>query len=87
MLIASDGHPFYGEEYTAIPLTTTPRANAVEVLEEHFVEGRLPRRSYATPRNVVTLKHGSITKHAGTISEETVEQLIDRAVAFLRDDV
>lgn len=86
VLLSDDLHPFYGEEYTAVPVSTTPRELAVELSEECFGEGGLPRRSFAGPWNVVTLKHAMLSKHTGTLTEATIEQLIDEAVRYLRGE-
>lgn len=85
VLVTTTAHPFYGEEYTAVPVSTTPREAAVELSGECFSEGDLPRRSFAGPWNVVTLKHAAISMHAGTLTEATVEALVDEIVRYLRD--
>ncbi|WP_394741861.1 hypothetical protein [Natronococcus roseus] len=86
VLVSTEAHPFYGEEYTAIPLTTTPRSAAVELTDGRFLEGELPRRSYATPWNIATLKHEAISTHAGTLTEEATERLVERAIEYLRGE-
>jgi mRNA-degrading endonuclease toxin of MazEF toxin-antitoxin module len=84
--VSTAAHPFYGEEYTAIPLTTTLRPMAFEIADEYFVKRGLPRQSYASPWNVVTLKHEAISKHIATLSEEAIDSVVDRAIGFLRRD-
>lgn len=86
ILITTEAHPFYGEEYTAIPVSTTPRETAVELTDERFSEGELPQRSFASPWNVVTLKHAVISMHAGTLTEATVETLVDETMRYLRGE-
>jgi mRNA-degrading endonuclease toxin of MazEF toxin-antitoxin module len=86
VLVSTAAHPFYGEEYTAIPLTTTSRPMAFEITDEYFVEVGLPRQSYAAPWNIITIEHESISKHIATLSEEAIEGLVDRAIGFSRGD-
>ncbi|AGB38706.1 mRNA interferase PemK [Natronococcus occultus] len=86
VLISTEAHPFYGEEYTAIPLTTTSRSAAFELTETRFREGGLPRRSYALPWNIATLKHEGVSTHAGTLTQEATETLVEQAIGYLRED-
>jgi len=87
VLVSTEAHPFYGEEYTAIPLTTTPRPGAFELTDDRFLEGGLPRQSYATPWNIATLKHETVSTHVGTLTEGATEALVEQAIDYLRGDL
>ena len=61
-LICSNSRvPFHGEEYLAAIVTTTAREEAIELTDERFEAGRLPRQSYISPWAILTLKEWMIT--------------------------
>lgn len=86
VLVSTEDHPFYGEEYTAVPVTSTSRKAAIELTDRRFLEGGLPKRSFAVPWNLVTLKHTVLSVHAGTLSEVTIESIVDEIVRYLRPE-
>jgi hypothetical protein len=79
-LVVSDGsHPFHGEEYVGLAVTTTAHDRAEPIGTADWELGSLPAESYVKPWNPVILKHPDIEGVAGTLSESCV----DRAVAGL----
>lgn len=77
-LILSNGrHPFHGNEYIGCVVTTTARQQAVELDDEAFTRGGLPKQSYVSPWNPLTLKDGMIDKHVATVSDALVEDVVD----------
>jgi len=74
LLLSDDRHPFHGQEYIAA--TTTDRENAIALDADSFEEGSLPRRSYVSPWNPVTLKRYQIDKHVATLSEAVVDDVV-----------
>ena len=61
LVLSNDRHPFHGEEYVATVVTTTARPAAIELDEETFIRGELPRNSYVSPWNPVTIKDHMLT--------------------------
>jgi len=49
LILNDDGHPFPGEEYVTVTLTTTPHDGTVPIDDVDWVDGGMPRRSYASP--------------------------------------
>ena len=49
LILNNDGHPFSGKEYMMITLTTTPHEATIPIEPDDWVEGRMPRQSYASP--------------------------------------
>jgi len=84
LLISTDDHPFYGEEYSAVPVTSTPRRGGLELTDDRLREGELPVRSFAIPWNVVTLKHNLLSVHVGTATETATESLVERVIRYIR---
>lgn len=76
LLPSDDRHPFHGQEYIAAVVTTTERENAIPLEEDSFEEGSLPRQSYVSPWNPVTLKAFQIDKHVATVPETVVDDVV-----------
>lgn len=75
LVVSNDRVPFHGEEYIAAGITTTARDEAIELTDERFERGRLPRTSYVSPWAVVTLKAWMITKQPGLVTTTTVDDV------------
>src|SRR5699024_8453552 len=73
---ATTGHPFPDNECVGIVVTTTQRERAIPI-SAAFDEGGLPRESFASPWNPVTLKEEMISDGFGRITTETVDQIAD----------
>ena len=84
-LICSNGRvPFYGQEYIAVVITTTTRAEAIELTADRFEAGRLPRTSYVSPWSVLTLKDRMITKQPARATDATVDDVRRAMETYLR---
>lgn len=84
LILSNDRHPFHGEEYIAAVVTTTIRDSAVELEEGAFVRGGLPRRSYVSPWNPVTLEGSMIDKHVATVVAAVVDDVVAKLNTYLR---
>lgn len=73
LVVSDTQHPFLGEEYVVAGLTTAERPNAIELGDEDWVVGGLPRKSYVSPWFLTTLEHAAIERGVGTITTETVD--------------
>jgi len=49
LILNNDSHPFGDEEYMTVTLTTTPHDEGVPLDDADWVEGGMPRQSYASP--------------------------------------
>lgn len=77
LVINHDNHPFSGEEYVALSLTTTEREIAVRVQDSDWITGGSPEDSYIVPWNPATLKHGWVgDNRQGRIKENVVEEAV-----------
>ena len=86
VIISNDTHPFHGEEYVVTIVTTTERGRAVPLTDETFTKGSLPRQSYASPWNPVTLKDDQIEKHVATIAGNTVDEVVSELMTYIGTD-
>lgn len=80
VVLSNDDHPFYGEEYVVVGVTTTERERAVALTPETWAEGGAPKPSWASPWYVLTIKHATITDRLGCLTTATTDE-IARAVA------
>lgn len=83
LIISDDRHPFHGQEYIGVVVTTTERDDAIRLDEEDFIEGSLPRQSYLSPWNPVTLKDWMIDKHIATVSTTTVDYAVSELNQYI----
>jgi mRNA interferase MazF len=83
IVLSDDRHPFHGEEYIAAVVTTTNRENAIPVTSASFEDGSLPRTSYVSPWNPVTLKRYQIDKHVATLTQTIVDDVVAELNAYL----
>jgi len=84
LIVSNDWHPFHGEEYLAATITTTERAEAIELTDERIERGRLPRTSYVSPWSILTLKEWMITKQPASATARTVNEVRDAVSRYLK---
>ena len=82
VVLSDDQHPFYGEEYMVVGVTTSERGQAVELTPPTWGEGGAPKRSWASPWYVLTVKQATITERLGHLTPETIDRIAG-AVAHL----
>jgi mRNA-degrading endonuclease toxin of MazEF toxin-antitoxin module len=75
IVLSDETHPFYGEEYMVVGVTTTERNGAIELAPEAWAEGGAPKRSWASPWYILTLKHATVTDRLGQITPEATDQI------------
>jgi hypothetical protein len=84
-VVASDattGHPFPENECVGVVVTTTQRERAIPI-SAAFDEGGLPRESFASPWNPVTLKEEMVGDEFGRIITEAVDRIADEAARYI----
>ena len=82
VVLSDDDHPFYGEEYVVVGVTTSERERAVALTPETWATGSAPKSSWASPWYVLTIKHATISDRLGRLTPETTDE-IATAVARL----
>ena len=83
LVISDDRHPFNGEEYIVVGLTTTTRQEAIRVDTDKWAIGGLPKTSYASPWFLTTIKHADIDRGVGMLTNDTVNAIIDQIVEYV----
>jgi len=84
LLLSNDHTPFHGREYIAAVITTTDRSEAVQLTDDRFDRGQLPRTSYVSPWSVLTLKDRMITKQPAAVTVATVDEVPRELNGYLR---
>lgn len=72
----NDTHPFGDEEYMTVTLTTTPHDEGISLDDADWVEGGMPRQSYASPWAVASPKHAAIVRRQGRLKETFVQTVV-----------
>ena len=75
VVLSDDEHPFYGEEYVVVGVTTTERDRAVALTPKTWAAGGAPKPSWASPWYVLTVKHATITDRLGRLTTETIDEI------------
>jgi mRNA-degrading endonuclease toxin of MazEF toxin-antitoxin module len=83
LILNNETHPFGDEQYMTVTLTTTPHDGTVPIEESDWVEGGMPRRSYASPWSVASPKHAALIRRQGRLAESFVRSVVDELVTYL----
>lgn len=83
MILSDDSHPFQGEEYAVVALTSKQRPVAVEIENSDWQFGAPPGDSYASPWYVFTIKHADIANPQGSITDQKTDEIAKEAASYL----
>lgn len=83
VVLSNDDHPFAGEQWIAVALSTTPRSRAIELTEEAWTDGTLPQRSYAYPWAVVSPRIEHIEFVVGAVRSSFVAELTSEVTEYI----
>lgn len=83
LLVSNSTHPFFGNEYVGVVVTTKFRDEAIPLRKSAYRRGSLPRESFLNPWNPVTLKAVMIGKHAATVREAVVRNAVQSLNQYL----
>lgn len=83
-LVLSDAsHPFHGEEYAVVALTSKQRPDAIEISDDDWLFGGPSGDSYASPWYVFTIKHADISNAQGSVTEAMADTVATNASTYL----
>lgn len=83
LVVSDEEHPFHGEEYLVVGITTTERDDAFELRDDDWTVGGLPRQSYVSPWFVTTIKHASISRGVGELDPSLVDEIVTEVARHL----
>ena len=84
VVISNEDHPFSSEECLAVLITTTERDQAIPLPEEKFEKGELPKKSYASPWTITTLKTSAVQEKIGKLNSETIKEISDQVTTYIK---
>lgn len=83
LIVSGDAHPFYGEEYIGLAVTTTAWAAALPVPDDAWVRGGLPEPSFIKPWQPTLLKHDAVIDAFGVVERSLVDTAVDALGAVI----
>lgn len=83
LILNNDSHPFGDEEYMTVTLTTTAHDETVPIETSDWVQGGMPRQSYASPWAIASPKHTAIVRRQGRLTESFVRTVIEAMNTYL----
>lgn len=66
-----------------VTLTTTPHDGTVPIDEGDWIEGGMPRQSYASPWSIASPKHAAIIRRQGRLEESFVRTVVEEMQTYL----
>lgn len=84
VIVNTTDHPFHGEQYVALTLTTrTWYEETIPVSSEDFVDGGLPRKSFIVPWGVTSPQQSDIETYLGRVSSVVVDDAVRALFDYL----
>lgn len=77
LIISGAAHPFYGEEYVGLAVTTTAWESALSVPDDGWVLGGLPKPSFVKPWQPTLLKHDDVVDAFGVVDSSFVDRVVE----------
>lgn len=87
VVISTDTHPFHGDEYLAMLITTTQRGDAIAIPDERWEFGSLPKSSHVNPWTVVTLKDDDLADYQGVLESSVVDEAVAQLPQYIGLDI
>jgi mRNA-degrading endonuclease toxin of MazEF toxin-antitoxin module len=84
VVISNENQPFNSEECLVVLITTTERDEAIQLTEEKFKEGKLPKESFASPWTITTLKNSAVQEKLGKLDSEAVREISDQVMTYIQ---
>lgn len=87
LIISNEQHPFHGEQYVVLALTTrTWHDGFVRISEDEWIEGGTPKSSSVVPWGVETIERGDIEFRQGRVESNLVDQTVSELTDYLQSE-
>lgn len=83
LVVSNDSHPFGGEQYIAVAISTKEYADSLALSEEIWEVGGVPRESFVSPWAVHSPRQEDFVAWQGTLTEEFVQRVVERVESYL----
>lgn len=85
LLINTPTHPFDGEQYIAVTLTTRMWYDeTIQLTAEDFVEGGVPEQSFIVPWGVTSPSHADLDNWFGQLKQPAVDSAVDQLISYIQ---
>lgn len=85
LVVNTDDHPFHGEQYVAVTLTTrTWYEETIPLRDEDFVDGGVPEESFVVPWGIASPGDTDVTDQFGRIRQQVVDEVVSELTSYLR---
>ncbi|RBI58617.1 hypothetical protein DMJ13_26175 [halophilic archaeon] len=84
LIVSGDGHPFAGEQYIALGITSKEYANSLP-LTDAFETGALSQDSFVSPWAVVSLMDIDIDRAVARLNEEFVTTAVEQMAGYVHE--
>jgi len=83
VIVSDDSHPFYGEEYIGLAVTTTGLDPAMPIDDDAWSRGGLPKQSFIKPWQPTLLKHDDIDDAFGKLRPSAVDRVVEELTTIV----
>ena len=83
LIVSDESHPFHGNEYIGVAITTTAMEPAVPIKDDSWVRGGLPKKSFIKPWQPTLLKHEDIHDAFGVLEPRIVDRVADELASMI----
>jgi hypothetical protein len=84
--VSGGTHPFDNEEGLWVVVSTTQRQEAIELQASDFTRGGLPKRSFANPWTITTIKYAEMDIVEGVLTDAVADEITKQGAAYLSPD-
>jgi hypothetical protein len=85
LIVSGQSHPFHGEEYIGIAITTTALESAIPISDDAWIRGGLPKESFLKPWQPTLLKHADISDAFGVLRQTVVDRTAEELASVIRN--
>ncbi|WP_313694722.1 type II toxin-antitoxin system PemK/MazF family toxin [Halorarum halobium] len=86
VILSDEYHPYHGEEYIVVALTTVSRPQALPLADTDWTRGGTLRDSYVSPWYVMSLKGANFDAGVGQLRDTTVDRIASEIGAYVGAD-
>lgn len=84
LLLSDDSHPFAGEQYVALGITTKEYGESLRI-GDAFERGELSRTSFVSPWAAVSLAEADIERAVARLSDAFTDRCAERLTEYVTD--
>ncbi|WP_135303795.1 type II toxin-antitoxin system PemK/MazF family toxin [Haloarcula amylovorans] len=83
LVISDDSHPFTGEQCVAVAISTKRYEDSLELSDEVWETGGVPRKSFVSPWAVHSPRTEDFVAWQGRVSDGFVDRVVEVLTAYL----